>query len=45
MRIFFSDQMLSIAIGTAVLFPFVALACASVHINYATRDGIRKTGY
>ena len=43
MRIFFSDQMLSIAIGTAVLFPFVALAFASVHINYATRDGIRKT--
>lgn len=45
MRIFFSHQMLSIAIGTAVLFPFVALAFASVHINYATRDGIRKTGY
>lgn len=43
MHIFFSDQMLSIAIGTAVLFPFVALAFASVHINYATRDGIRKT--
>ena len=37
--------MLSIAIGTAVLFPFVALAFASVHTNYATRDGIRKTGY
>ena len=35
--------MLSIAIGTAVLFPFVALAFACVPINYATRYGFRKT--
>ena len=44
MRILCSWRMLSIAIGTAVLFPFVALAFASVPNNYATRDGIRKTG-
>ncbi len=43
MRILFSNRMLSIAIGTAVLLPFVALAFASVPNNYATRYGFRKT--
>ena len=43
MRILFSYWMLSIAIGIAVLLPFVALAFASVHTNYATRYGFRKT--
>ena len=43
MRIHFSNRMLSFAIGIVVLLPFVALAFASVHTNYATRYGIRKT--
>ena len=43
MRILFSYRMLSFAIGTVVLFPFIALAFASVHTNYATRYGFRKT--
>ena len=43
MHILFSNRMLSIAIGTAVLLPFVALAFASVHTNYATCYGFRKT--
>lgn len=45
MRILFSYRMLSFAIGTVVLLPFVALAFASVHTNYATRYGFRKTPY
>lgn len=43
MRILFSYWILSLAIGIVVLLPFIALAFAYVHNNYATRDEIRKT--